>query len=78
MPLAAVTPGGWVTVRSGSITASVGRRRGWLMPVLTLRLRTSSTHTVVLSLPVPAVVGTATSGLSGFAGFAPLPTGTLM
>ena len=65
-------------MRSGSITAIVGRSRGWLIPVFTLRLSTSSTQTVVLSLPVPAVVGTATSGLSGFAGVRPLPTGTLM
>ena len=48
------------------MTASVGRSRAWLMPVLTLRASTSSTQMVVLSEPVPVVVGTATSGLSGF------------
>jgi hypothetical protein len=65
-------------VSSGSITASVGRSRAWLMPVLTLSDRTSSTQIVVLSEPVPVVVGTATSGLSGFSGARPPPTGLLM
>ena len=77
MPLLAVTPGGCVRVRSGSMTASVGRSRAWLMPVLTLRDRTSITQIVVLSDPVPVVVGTATSGLSGLTGASLLPTGTL-
>ena len=35
------------------------------MPVLTRSDSTSSTQIVVLSLPVPVVVGTATSGRSG-------------
>ena len=35
------------------------------------------TQIVVLSAPVPVVVGTATSGLSGCGGAWPLPTGTL-
>ena len=60
MPEAAVTPGGWVTVRSGSMTAIVGRSRAWLMPVFTLSASTSITQIVVLSEPVPVVVGTAT------------------
>ena len=47
--LAAVTPAGWVRVRSGSTTASVGRSRAWLMPVLTFSASTSSTQIVVLS-----------------------------
>jgi hypothetical protein len=47
------------------------------MPVLTLRPSTSSTHTGVDSAPVPAVVGTATSGLSGPDGARPSPTGWL-
>ena len=78
MPLAAVTPAGWVTVSAGSTTARVGRSRGWLMPVLTFWASTSSTQMVVLSAPVPVVVGTATSGLSGLLGALPWPTGLLM
>ncbi len=78
IPADAVTPAGWVSVSSGSTTASVGRSRAWLMPVLTLSASTSSTQTVVLSAPVPVVVGTATSGLSGLAGARPPPTGGLM
>ena len=35
MPAAAVTIAGWLSVRSGSTTAEVGRSRGWLMPVFT-------------------------------------------
>ena len=77
MPDAAVTPGGWVSVRSGSITARVGRSRAWLMPVFTRAEITSITQIVVLSEPVPVVVGTATSGLSGSDGACPLPTGAL-
>ena len=50
---------------SGSITARADRSRQWLMPVLTRMDSTSSTHIAVLSDPVPAVVGTAISGLSG-------------
>ena len=70
--------GGWVSVRSGSITAIGGRSRAWLLPVFTLAAITSITQIVVLSEPVPVVVGTATSGLSGSEGARPLPTGTLM
>ena len=78
MPLAAVTPAGWVMVSKGSTTAIVGRSRAWLIPVLTCSFSTSRTQIVVLSEPVPVVVGTATSGLSGFVGFLPPPTGALM
>ena len=78
IPDAAVTPAGWVRVRSGSTTASVGRRRAWLIPVFTLSARTSITQMVVLSEPVPVVVGTATRGRSGLTGACPLPTGRLM
>ena len=60
------------------MTASVGRSRAWLIPVFTFSDSTSSTQMVVLSEPVPVVVGTATSGLSGCDGACPLPTGTLM
>jgi hypothetical protein len=77
MPLAAVTPAGWEIVSRGSTTARVGRSRGWLMPLLTCCSSTSSTQTVVLSLPVPVVVGTATRGLSWFSGARPWPTGAL-
>ena len=77
MPELAVTPAGWVIVRSGSMTASIGRSAGWLMPVLTRLASTSSTHTVVLSAPVPVVVGTAISGSSGSTGARPCPTGGL-
>jgi hypothetical protein len=77
MPLAAVTPGGWLTVSRGSTTARVGRSRRWLIPLLTRSDSTSRTQTVVLSDPVPVVVGTATSGLSGWAGARPPPTGAL-
>ena len=60
------------------MTASVGRSRGWLIPVFTCSASTSRTHTVVLSAPVPVVVGTATSGSRGLTGDAPFPTGALM
>ena len=53
-------------------------RRQWLMPVLTRIDRMSSTHIAVLSDPVPAVVGTAISGLSGCCGARPAPIGALM
>jgi hypothetical protein len=47
------------------------------MPVFTFSARTSSTQIVVLSAPVPVVVGTATSGGSGCSGARPPPTGGL-
>jgi hypothetical protein len=78
MPAAAVTIAGWVAVSDGSTTASRGRSAGWLMPVFTLSDSTSSTQMVVLSLPVPVVVGTATRGSSGASGVRALPTGALM
>ena len=77
MPEEAVTIDGWVRVSRGSTTASVGRSRAWLIPVLTLSASTSITQMVVLSDPVPVVVGTATSGLSGWVGGWPPPTGLL-
>ena len=64
-------------VSVGSTTARVGRSRAWEMPVFTLSDSTSSTQTVVDSAPVPVVVGTATSGLSGCSGLRALPTGAL-
>ena len=78
IPAEAVTPAGWVRVSSGSTTARAGRSRAWLMPVLTRSESTSSTQTVVLSAPVPVVVGTATSGFSGLTGARACPTGALM
>jgi len=48
------------------------------MPVLTRMDSTSSTHMAVLSEPVPAVVGTAISGLSWPLGARPAPIGALM
>ena len=78
IPAAAVTPAGWVSVSRGSTTASVGRSRRWLIPLFTRSERTSSTHTVVLSDPVPVVVGTATRGFSARVGARPPPTGALM
>ena len=62
-------------VSRGSTTASRGRSATWLIPVFTLSDSTSSTQIVVLSLPVPVVVGTATSGSSGLTGARALPTG---
>ena len=73
-----MTSAGWVRVRFGSTTASMGRSRTWLMPVFTLSESTSITQIVVLSAPVPVVVGTATSGSSGLTGALPPPTGLLM
>ena len=78
IPAEAVTSGGIVSDSSGSITASVGRSRQWLMPVLTFIDKMSSTHIAVLSEPVPAVVGTAISGLSCCLGAWALPMGLLM
>ena len=77
IPDAAVTSGGRVIVSSGSTTASVGRSRQWLIPVLTFMARMSMTHIAVDSDPVPAVVGTATSGFSGPSGARPAPNGGL-
>ena len=77
IPAEAVTPAGWVSVSSGLTTARLGRSLAWLIPVFTRSERTSSTHTVVLSAPVPVVVGTAISGFSGLTGARARPTGAL-
>src|SRR5699024_12612380 len=77
MPHAAVTSGGMGSVSSGSITAMVGRSRAWLIPDFTLCLFRSMMHTGVASAPVPAVVGTATSGPNGPSGPLPPPIGGL-
>jgi len=68
---------GWVRVSVGSTIASLGRSAAWLIPVFTLRASTSRTQIVVLSLPVPVVVGMATNGSSGWTGACALPTGAL-
>ncbi len=60
------------------MTARVGRSRQWLIPVFTFIDRMSSTHIAVDSDPVPAVVGTAISGLSWPGGTFALPIGLLM
>jgi hypothetical protein len=68
-------------LRPGEVGVDDGERRAqraWLMPVFTFRWSTSITQMVVLSDPVPVVVGTATSGLSGCVGACPPPTGALM
>ena len=73
-----MTTAGWVI---GERRVDHGQRRAaaaaWLMPVFTLSDSTSSTQIVVLSAPVPVVVGTATSGSSGCSGACALPTGAL-
>jgi len=78
IPEAALTSAGRLMVSSGSMTASVGRSRQWLIPVFTFIDRMSITHIAVLSEPVPAVVGTAMSGLSGPLRAWPPPMGLLM
>ena len=60
-----VVRGGTVRVRVGSTTAAVGMKRGLLMERFSLPWLI--TETWVTSLPVPAVVGTATM-VRGFAG----------
>src|SRR5262245_41108465 len=77
-PAAAVTSGGAVSVLSGSTIPTAGRRRRCETPAFTWWARTWVTATAVVSLPVPAVVGTAINGLSGPGTGRPLPTGWLM
>ena len=57
------------------MTAMVGRRRQWLMPLFTRIARTSMMQTLVLSAPVPAVVGTAKRGFRAPGGTCARPTG---
>ena len=76
-PLDAATSGGMVRVFSGSRSPSVGLRRRLAMPVFTCRRMRSKMLTPVVSLPVPAVVGMAMSGLSGPGTGNPLPIGGL-
>ncbi len=74
-PLEAATAGGIVRVLSGSSRPSVGLRRRLAMPVLACIPVRSKMVTPVVSLPVPAVVGTAISGLSGPGTGSALPIG---
>ncbi len=77
MPLDAVTPGGSDRVVSGSTIARRGSRLRCAMAVLTWSPSTLMTQVEVASAPVPAVVGSAMSGFSGFDGARPRPTGLL-
>src|SRR4029077_1361042 len=63
MPVPAVTPGGRLTLVWGSMSATQDAMFG-VPPTLNLIFRSGSVITAhnVASLPVPAVVGTATSG----------------
>ena len=78
MPLAAVIDAGRPSVSSGSQSAIFGRRNGCAIPVLTLSLGRSRTATAVTSEPVPDVVGTATTGISGPGGTRAPPSGALI
>ncbi len=62
---AAVTTAGQPRVSSGSTTASLGRRCSLSVLTLTPASASVSTAAGVTSLPVPAVVGTQTSGTTG-------------
>src|SRR5256885_16326664 len=63
MPVPAVTPAGRLTLNDGSTSATHDAMFG-VPPTLNFTLRSGSVITAqrVTSLPVPAVVGTATSG----------------
>ena len=77
-PTAAVTAGGQPTVSSGSREIASRGRRCWCeMPVFTRCSGTSRTATAVTSEPVPAVVGSATTGRSGPGTARPPPIGGL-
>src|SRR4030095_6280086 len=77
-PAAAVTSGGGLSVLSGSTIPSAGRSSRFDTPAFTCWARTWVTATAVVSLPVPAVVGTAIRGFSGPGTGRPRPTGWLM
>ena len=62
MPVAAVTLGGSPTVNSGSSMTTAGSMRGWKMIFLVWSERSVITEARPTSEPVPAVVGTATTG----------------
>src|SRR2546425_11751019 len=73
MPVPAVTPAGRLTLSAGSTSATHDAMLG-VPPTLNFTFRSGSVITAqrVTSLPVPAVVGTATSG-GGRAGVGALP-----
>ena len=62
IPVAAISRGGKVRARSGSQIATRGTRRGLRVPTAGLRGLSCRAATGELSLPVPTVVGMATSG----------------
>ena len=64
-PVEATTPAGRVRVVSGSMSAKVGLRYFDEMPVFTCSFTKSKTVTLVVSLPVPDVVGHAIWGFNG-------------
>src|SRR2546423_8728155 len=74
MPVPAVTPAGRLTLSAGSTSATHDAMLG-VPPTLNFTFRSGSVITAqsVTSLPVPAVVGTATSGgvRGGVRGFPP-------
>jgi hypothetical protein len=72
-PLAAVTGGGQLMVSSGSTIATRGIISGLRRLALTRWAGEVSTALAVTSAPVPAVVGTATSGTEGLVIFRPAP-----
>jgi hypothetical protein len=76
-PEQAATIGGSVRVVSGSTMPSAGRRVRWAIPVLACISSRSKMATPVVSLPVPAVVGTATSGFNAPGTGRPSPIGGL-
>jgi hypothetical protein len=76
-PLEAATVAGMVRVLSGSSRPSVGFSRRLAMPVFACIPVRSKMLTPVVSLPVPAVVGMAMSGLSGPGTGSALPIGAL-
>jgi hypothetical protein len=57
-PVAAVRPGGQVSVSSGSTIAITGSRYGEATPTFMPRSASYTTETQVTSAPVPPVVGT--------------------
>ena len=73
MPVSAVTRGGCVSVNSGSNSAT--RKLAFLSPqaIFTCVLASLISANDCVSLPVPAVVGTAIIGSIGLRGFADAP-----
>ena len=65
MPAYAETVAGALTVSSGSTMAARGIRYGLETPTFISRSGSATTATGVTSEPVPAVVGTATTGVTG-------------